>query len=213
MNKRNNTTSIIEGRNNIIIYADHAEIEIISKGITTYVQISLEDVNKVKEHRWFITQGYTNSAVVGSLHRFLINPDRGYVVDHIDRNKLNNRRENLRAISPIANSMNRSDSQFPVAGISVTPSNKYRVRLRYKEVCVLDKTFNTANEAIKARLIAEIENCFDINHKLYSIYLSPEEIEAATLRAAINNFYGKALNKDKKAAINLLNNRPIITNI
>lgn len=204
-----NKQSIIEGKNNIVIYGDHAEIEIISKGITTYVEISLEDVNKVKEHRWFITQGYTNSATAGSLHRFIVKPEPGYVVDHIDRNKLNNRRENLRAISPISNSMNRSDSQFPVAGITVTPQNKYRVRLRYREVCVLDKCFSTANEAIRARLIAEIENCFDINQKLYSIYLTPEEIEAATFTGAINSFYGKALNKDNKAAMNLLINRPI----
>lgn len=211
-----NNQSIIKGKNNIIIKSTHAEIEITKEDVTTYVLISLEDVNAVKQHRWFMKQGYANSATAGSLHRFLMKDnlvESNLVVDHIDRNKLNNKRDNLRVITGTANSMNRSDSQFPVAGITVTAQGRYRVRLRYRDVCVLDKCFGTVNEAIRARLIAEIENCYNINQKLYDIYLTKEEINNAIFVGAINNMRGTALNKDKTAALNLMINRPILTSI
>lgn len=41
------------------------------------------------------------------MHRFILNPEKNMVVDHINGNTLDNRRENLRICTPRENSRNR----------------------------------------------------------------------------------------------------------
>ena len=50
------------------------------------------------------------------LHRWITNPPKGYCVDHINGNGLDNRRENLRVCSPRQNQQNRKkihSSKYP----------------------------------------------------------------------------------------------------
>lgn len=82
--------------------------------------VSREDLNLVINYQWYLnSNGYP--ATYGSihsdeehwsapypLHRFLVlNVPEGYVVDHINRNRLDNRRCNLRIITSKQNSYNR----------------------------------------------------------------------------------------------------------
>lgn len=41
------------------------------------------------------------------MHRLILSPEAGFQVDHIDRDKLNNQRRNLRIITAQQNSLNR----------------------------------------------------------------------------------------------------------
>lgn len=55
-----------------------------------------------------------------SMHRFILNPDSNQHVDHINRNPLGNRRENLRIASPSQNMANqgiRRSSKTGVKGV------------------------------------------------------------------------------------------------
>jgi len=45
-----------------------------------------------------------------SMHRFIMKPKKGMVVDHINRNPLDNRRENLRVVTEKVNANNRTGS-------------------------------------------------------------------------------------------------------
>ena len=73
--------------------------------------ISIEDFEEVSKHRWTeISRGYL-ATYDGKkhilLHRFLLECPDGLVIDHINRNKQDNRRENLRVCSQSVNSRNR----------------------------------------------------------------------------------------------------------
>ena len=49
-----------------------------------------------------------NKRTTKKLHNLLINPSKGFEVDHIDRDGLNNQKENLRIVTRSQNCINRS---------------------------------------------------------------------------------------------------------
>lgn len=82
----------------------------LTKG--AFAEVSDEDYGRVMQHKWHITSnGY--AATNGPrrkriyLHRFILNTPRRKLTDHIDGNKLNCTRCNLRTATPSQNSMNR----------------------------------------------------------------------------------------------------------
>lgn len=81
--------------------------------------------------------------------------------DHIDRNELNNRRSNLRPATIQEQIWNRSKSKnttSSVVGVSYyAKQGKWVAELSYNYKRVFRKFFNTEEEAILARLNAEIE--------------------------------------------------------
>lgn len=82
--------------------------------IVDYTAVSASDFVEVNKYTWFRKQGrntfYALSRVNGrniSLHRFLLGkPEIGYVVDHRNRNGLDNTRDNLRFLTFSQNSQN-----------------------------------------------------------------------------------------------------------
>jgi hypothetical protein len=99
---------------------DHAVIFIPSKGQTLEVLVDVADVPTIQEYTWGIngqyaaTQRWENGRgskkVTTYLHHHLMLPDgtHGHAlqVDHINRNKLDNRRANLRLVTPSQNMAN-----------------------------------------------------------------------------------------------------------
>jgi hypothetical protein len=65
----------------------------------------------------------------GSVHKLIMNPLSGMVVDHINKNGLDNRKENLRVVTVSINNRNsnlRIDNSSSVRGVSKF-KNRYRV--------------------------------------------------------------------------------------
>ena len=94
----------------------------------TYVDI--EDYNRIKSFRWYIDKvgyvvGYVDGKMV-KLHRFITDCPQDKVVDHINRNKLDNRKSNLRICSVKDNNRNHSKSCNNKSGYK----NIYKVKNR-----------------------------------------------------------------------------------
>src|SRR3990167_1985734 len=93
----------------------------ISKGKITI--ISDEDYTQLAQHKWRV---YINSGKLYAarwekgktmktrkhikMHQVIMNPLKGLIVDHIDGDGLNNRRDNLRIVSNRQNTINRRKS-------------------------------------------------------------------------------------------------------
>lgn len=101
--------------NQIIEKERYAELIIRSmKYGIKHIVIDLEDVEKCKNYKWFLSfDEILNSFYVKtskypySLHRVIMNCPKGFVVDHINHNTLDNRKENLRICTHAENMKNR----------------------------------------------------------------------------------------------------------
>ena len=155
-NKKRNT-------NEYVIKDNYCELHIKNKISERYVivLISLSDVEKVKRGKWcacydksidnYYIRGRIDKKQI-QLHRYLTDCPKDLQVDHINRNTLDNRQENLRIVTNKENSHNKSQyglpNKFNDKGICY-----HKTRKRY---CVyLDGhnigTFETLEEAKQAK--------------------------------------------------------------
>ena len=83
--------------------------------------IDIADLHLVEGKRWTRTRPtgpcyavtrhrYDGQVKPALLHRLILDAPPGYFVDHIDRDRLNNRRANLRLCNPTVNAINRSSA-------------------------------------------------------------------------------------------------------
>ncbi len=108
---------------NIVSFIDdYVEVQLLGNfGENKLFKISKTDYPMIMDYKWYLnSNGYPYTFGKGSinfgkrgktLHKFLFRKQRiekGYVIDHINRNKLDNRRENLRIITQKENSYNRT---------------------------------------------------------------------------------------------------------
>ncbi|WP_373894447.1 hypothetical protein [Virgibacillus sp. CBA3643] len=137
------------------------------KFITTDNQvgtIDLDDIDLLHNHYWGVnSQGYLHSRINGKLvrmHRHIFDyPDE--TIDHINRNPLDNRKENLRITDYTGNNRNSSISKANksgVVGVSKIGPRKWvaRITVDYKEIKL--GHFEDFEDAITARRLAEIEH-------------------------------------------------------
>lgn len=89
-----------------------------------YVKIDVED-RWIEKHQWHL--GWTGYAITNiekrptPMHRILMQAPKGVEVDHINHDKLDNRRENLRLVTHAQNMWNqqkRADNKSGFRGVS-----------------------------------------------------------------------------------------------
>jgi hypothetical protein len=128
--------------------------------------IDKTDLQQVKNHRWWIDyNGYFTTEINGKrylLHNFLMGLEKSnYVVDHIDRDKKNNSRSNLRICTPKENSRNRSkptSNSSGFVGVCYHINNhKYYASIKVNGRNIHIGTFDNKIDAAIARDIAAIK--------------------------------------------------------
>ncbi len=123
-----------------------------------YAIVDAADFIWLRRFRWHATctrgRYYAATVINGksiSMHRLIMNPPPGRVVDHIDGNGLNNRRENLRICTPAQNRYNtRPAGKSPYVGVS-RAGRRWRAKIRHKGRDIWLGYFDTAIEAARAR--------------------------------------------------------------
>lgn len=124
--------------------------------------IDKEDYDKIKDYHWTKhTQGYcmvrtSNNGNVEMLfmHRLILDIKDGNIyVDHINHNVTDNRKVNLRKVTPSQNNMNRKNDSR-ITGVRKN-ANKWRAYIGLNNQDINLGTYDTKEDAIKARLEAE----------------------------------------------------------
>jgi|SRR6516164_8637231 len=116
-----------------------------------FALVDNEDYQRVRQYEWkYESHGYARASINGKqirMHQFILPSEEG--IDHIDHNKLNNTKGNLRAAGKSANGLNRSNSD---AGISWRNQRKrYEVKIMLHKKSYHIGTFETIEGARAAR--------------------------------------------------------------
>lgn len=139
-------------------------IGLTKKGEEFY--FDLEDYDKVVKYSWYINQGYARTKLSSGeliyLHNLITNKKNpNAYIDHINRNKCDNRKSNLRECSQIENSRNvglPKNNKSGIIGVGYDKNNKKwiaRIVVNYKDIHL--GRFLNKEDAIKARLQAELK--------------------------------------------------------
>lgn len=117
------------------------------------------DFEAISAFNWFLDKnGYAMKSSkrdgTGRMHRMVMNAGNGQEVDHINRDKLDNRRSNLRLVTHHENCLNRTRG----VGVSFRPDRKrWRARIKFEGKEIHLGHFVTRLEALEARRVACIQ--------------------------------------------------------
>lgn len=141
------------------IVGDIVEVELINTDKVTICDA--KDFGLVSKHRWRMNGSgyaitYINRNPVG-MHRLISNCPDGMEVDHINRERLDNRRSNLRICTKTQNAINqglRSSNSSGYTGVRKHGTG-WQAFITADHKQILLGTFRDIEDAYKARLDAE----------------------------------------------------------
>lgn len=124
-----------------------------------------EDYAEISKFKWHSSHGYAQAGkkvsgkwVMIYLHRVVNMTPAGMYTDHINGNKLDNRRGNLRTCTKSQNSMNRGatkQNRNGIKGVSyISSRRKWGVQIEYGGKSKRIGYFDSSNEALLAYNIA-----------------------------------------------------------
>lgn len=141
--------------------------------INTLLKVDSDRNFLLKQHSFSDNgSGYAVARVNGEkqyIHHLVLPKKEGFVVDHINGNKYDNRRQNLRLITQRENAINAKTSKNNKSGQTGvffdTRINKWLARISPNGKSIHLGSFETIEEATQVRKKAEKEYGFDIWNK------------------------------------------------
>lgn len=150
--------------NKIIDCGDYCKVELYyphSNFVCDYVLISKSDVKLVRQIYWRKTEhGYARGKNPFTkkdifLHKYITHTTKDTVIDHINRNKLDCRRENMRIADSQINSLNRNapcNSSTGYKGVTLDcRTGKFRAYVKVDRKQINLGLFDTAELAYQER--------------------------------------------------------------
>lgn len=124
-----------------------------------FIKLDYEDYEKVKYYCWYKSIRWSVESRIWwkliKIHRLIMNPPKNKVVDHINWNTLDNRKENLRICTAAQNSYN---SKKPISWITskykwvYKQKNKYIARIQQSSLWSFDNEIDAAIAYNKAAI-------------------------------------------------------------
>ena len=129
--------------------------------------VSDEDFDRVSQYKWFATDkegrfyayhSFQDRSLFGnknvSMHRFIVGNKMGTMVDHMNNDTLDNRRENLRTCTQAQNNanyvLNTKRNKSGYKGVSFhKPTKKWRATLSFGNKQIWGGLFSDPKEAAK----------------------------------------------------------------
>lgn len=162
-------------KNNYRVTDDGVVVELKHKGLTYETKTSVSDLPKLEGYpnTWQINLTGYAPRVMGPhrdedgkksyvmLHRFLTNAPKGFDVDHINHDTLDNRQENLRVVTRAENMQNRAGaekrSKSGIRGVSWdNTKKKWVVFIKVNRKSRYMGSFDDIEEAREAAELARI---------------------------------------------------------
>lgn len=144
----------------------------VTKIVTTKgeeILIDTEDIGRINSFTWRVNKnGYAiteyresiNKTKRVQMHRLLVNAPDGFLVDHKNRIKIDNRKSNLRICNISQNAMNRDKFRGCTSnakGVHYNKRDKRWIAKITKNKITIEKRFKTEKEAIEQRIKWEKE--------------------------------------------------------
>jgi len=155
---------IIEGEASYICL-NNREGEIIARAI-----IDTEDLDKIIEYKWFkrvddrivanITKNSDSNRSHVRLHNIIMNPELGYMIDHIEGNALDNRKSKMRIVTEKQNSKNnkiQSNNTSGVTGVVKSQSETWVPQIKFNRKMIRLGNEVSFDKAVLKRLKKEAE--------------------------------------------------------
>lgn len=128
----------------------------LTKGKTAF--ISDIDYERVSQHSWCMTpHGYAKARINKKyvlMHRWIMGAKDGEMMDHVNGNKLDNQRENLRLCTCSQNFANKATNANSISGYKGVTWNKdhgkYRARLTIHRAEIFLGYFEDPKDAARA---------------------------------------------------------------
>lgn len=161
--------STIYDRNEIIIEDNTARIilKTAKQQIKGECIIDAEDVDKIKELKWYLSYGYCVTKAIDPNNGIdisnIIFDDLDNKFDHINHNRLDNRKVNLRPVTSQQNAMNMGKKNTNTSGVTGVQSKKvvggikWIAILTYNYEPIWLGSHDTFDQAVNARLQGEIK--------------------------------------------------------
>lgn len=141
---------------NVIIGHDRALIE-LTKG--AFATVDLDDVEKITRYSWILSdKGYAVAQInrgTVQMHRLIFSAEKGQEVDHINSNRTDNRKQNLRFCTRSQNMMNRRKlaekaSRYKGVSIDRAKKSKWKAEIQLDKKRVVLGRFPTEEAAARA---------------------------------------------------------------
>lgn len=112
------------------------------------------DFEYLSRWKWCYNNGYAVRSGGVSLHRAILSPPRSSDIDHINGDRLDNRRANLRLCSRAENCRNRKPRSGSTTGMKGVylhkPSGRYQASIRVNGKNLSQGMYDSITEAAKA---------------------------------------------------------------
>jgi len=138
------------------------KIPLYQKGkIVAWSLVDDEDYERFSFKRWNLSPfGYARSKyrkdnieATCFLHRFIMNAQPGTILDHINGDKLDNRKSNLRFCTTSQNGYNRKRQKNNISGHAGIGWNKqfgkWKARIRRDQTPIYEEHFDDFDEAVR----------------------------------------------------------------